>query len=189
LDFEFPFRAGAAHAESLERKLKTRNPKLKSRGPPRSNGPAFEFRVWSFEFPFRAGGFACASPLIHDGLAYVVDAMGSLFVIDLKEKKVVYRRELGTGFELRSVVHVMGTAYASPVLAGKHIYIFGMDGTTVVLKPGRTCEEVARNKIEDVVARNYGVWPEGFASTPVAESKFLYIRGDKYLYCIGEKRP
>ena len=87
----------------------------------------------------------------------------------------------------RSVVHSMGTAYASPVLAGKYIYVFGMHGTTVVLKPGLTYEEVTRNKIEDIL--HPGHWrtkPEGFASTPVADGKCLYVRGDKYLYCIGK---
>ena len=100
--------------------------------------------------------------------------------------KLVYKKDLGMGFEARSVVHQMGIAYASPVLAGKHVYVFGMDGTTVVLKPGRKYEEVARNKIEDMTWPNH--WrqkPEGFASTPVARGECLYIRGDKYLYCIG----
>ena len=132
-------------------------------------------------------GFACASPVIHDGLAYVVDCMGTLFVVDVKEAKIVYQQDLGTGLEVRSVVHIMGTAYASVVLAGDRLYAFGMDGTTVVFKPGREYVELARNKIEDTVSRDWGVWPEGFASTPVAEGKCLYVRGDKYLYCIGEK--
>ncbi len=132
-------------------------------------------------------GYALGSPLIHDRLVYIVDCMGNLYVLDLQSRKIVCRRNLGTGLELLSVVHPQGTAYASPVLAGKYLYIFGMDGTTIVLKPGRTYEEVARNKIEDLVSRNYGVWPEGFASTPVAEGNYLYVRGDRHLYCIGEK--
>jgi hypothetical protein len=132
-------------------------------------------------------GFACASPLYHDGLVYVVDAMGSLFVLDAKTLKVVYRKDLGTGFEARSVVHTMGTAYASPVLAGTNIYIFGMNGTTVVVKPGRKYEEVARNKIEDILLpQHWSAKPESFASTPVADGDCLYVRGDKYLYCIGK---
>lgn len=133
-------------------------------------------------------GFTCASPLIHNGLVYAVDCMGTLFVIDVKEKTLVYKQVLGTGFEARSSVHVMGTAYASPVLAGGNICVFGMDGTTVVFKAGRAYQEVARNKIEDIWnPTHWSARPEGFASTPVAEGRFLYVRGDKYLYCIGEK--
>ena len=132
-------------------------------------------------------GFMCASPLYLDGLIYALDCMGSLYVLDAETLKLVYRKDLGLGLETPSVVHMMGTAYASPVVAGKHIYVFGMHGTAVVLKPGRTYEEVARNKIEDMTwPGHWRAKPEGFASTPVADGPCLYVRGDKYLYCIGE---
>ena len=85
-----------------------------------------------------------------------------------------------------------GTFYASPVLAGKYIYMFGMNGTTVVFEPGREYREVARNKIEDCLLsamrfdRGREI-PEHFASSPVAEGKRIYVRGGNYLYCIGDK--
>ena len=132
-------------------------------------------------------GFVCASPLYHEGLLYVVDCMGSLYVVDDAAQKLLYRKNLGVGLETGCKVHHMGTCYASPIFAGGNLYVFGVNGIAVVFKPGREYREVARNKIEDVF--NPGHWsaaPEGFSSTPVPDGKCLYIRGDKFLYCVGE---
>ncbi|MFB3890742.1 MAG: PQQ-binding-like beta-propeller repeat protein [Phycisphaerae bacterium] len=143
---------------------------------------------------FKGGGsaytrtFMCASPLYHDGLLYIVDCMGNLSVVDARTFQIVYQKDLGMGLEVPSRVHSFGTCYASPVLAGKHIYVFGMSGTSVVIEPGRQFKLVARNKIEHVTYP--GAWygkPEGFSSTPVPDGKDLFIRGDEYLYCVGEK--
>jgi outer membrane protein assembly factor BamB len=132
-------------------------------------------------------GFVCASPLYHDGLLYAVDCMGSLYVVDDAAQKLVYRKNLGAGLETGCKVHHLGTCYASPVFAGGHIYVFGINGITIVLKPGREYREVARNKIEDVFSPgHWSAAPEGFSSTPVPEGKCLYVRGDKFLYCVGE---
>jgi len=61
----------------------------------------------------------------------------------------------------------------------------------VVFEPGREYREVARNKIEDcLLSRDWGGGqevPEHFASTPVAEGGRIYLRGGKYMYCLGEK--
>jgi len=130
--------------------------------------------------------FVCASPLFHEGLLYTVDCMGNLSVVDAETQEVVYRRDLALGLETRTNVHIFGTAYASPILAGDAILVLGMGGTTVAIKPGRGYVELARNKIEHVT--NPGVWyekPEGFPSSPVCDGDRIYIRGDGHLYCIG----
>jgi outer membrane protein assembly factor BamB len=133
-------------------------------------------------------GFVCASPLCHEGLLYAVDCMGSLYVVDDAAQKLLYRKNLGLGLETGCKVHIMGTCYASPVLAGGNLYVFGVNGIAVVFRPGREYREVARNRIEDVFnPDDWSAAPEGFSSTPVAEGPYLYVRGDKYLYCLGEK--
>ena len=152
-----------------------------------------------------AGEPFVSSPLYHQGLLYVLDQSGCLHVIDAEAQKIVYERDLGLGkgwpFEFYHAPDwCYPIAFASPMLAGKHIYVFGLNGTAVVFEPGREYREIARNKIEDaLLARDVGSnWsshnraggqeiPEHFASSPVAEGGRIYLRGGKYLYCLGEK--
>ena len=63
------------------------------------------------------------------------------------------------------------SAYASITLAGDKLFIGAENGTTVVLRPGRTYKEIARNKVE------------GFRSSPVFEGERMYLRAFDYLYC------
>jgi outer membrane protein assembly factor BamB len=133
----------------------------------------------------RAG--VAASPLVYDGLFYGIDVMGTLSVVDTATGQLVYKKCLGLDLEIGSRIHPMGIAYASPILAGKYIYAFGLHGTTVVFEPGRQYKEVARNKLEHLTG--IGQWfekPEGFAACPAVEGNRLYLRGEEFLYCIGE---
>ena len=134
---------------------------------------------------YRRVGFA-ASPLCHDGLLYVVDYMGRLYVYDVKTHSIVYTHDLGFGMEVRTFVYPLGTCYVSPTLIGGNIVFLGTTGTAVVIKPGRTYQEIARNRIEHITW--IGHWrekPEGFVASPVADGNRLYVRGSENLYCIG----
>jgi hypothetical protein len=78
---------------------------------------------------------------------------------------------------------------ASPALVGKHIIIQNNQGTALVLEPGRTYHQVAKNQIATQIDR---YWPIPAQETlayapPVADGNRLYIRGERYLYCIGAK--
>jgi hypothetical protein len=78
---------------------------------------------------------------------------------------------------------------ASPALVGKHIIIQNNQGTALVLEPGRTYRQVGKNQIATQIDR---YWPIPAQETlayapPVADGNRLYIRGERYLYCIGEK--
>lgn len=139
--------------------------------------------------------FAISSPLYHEGLLYSVDIIGNLFVMDTKEQRLVYKQDLGLGKEYRvDFYHVtMATCYASLMLAGKYIYVFGANGTIIVFEPGKVYKEVARSKMETPFYFNYN-WRlgcrnsgyENFAGSPVAEGNYIYVRGSSHLYCIGE---
>ncbi len=130
--------------------------------------------------------FVAASPLYHDGLLYIIDCMGNLRVVDAQTQDLVYRKDLSLGFEARTRVHTMGTAYASPILAGDAIIALGMSGTMVAFKPGRGYVELSRNRIENVTnPGKYYEKPEGFPASPACDGNRLYIRGDEYLYCVG----
>ena len=65
--------------------------------------------------------------------------------------------------------------FASPVGAAGRVYIPSRDGATIVLKHGPTFEVIAENKLSD-----------GFDASPALADREIYLRGQKYLYCIAE---
>lgn len=66
--------------------------------------------------------------------------------------------------------------YASPLVAGGHVYFVDRSGVTVVVKKGATLDVVSVNKLDDPID-----------ASPVAVGKQLFLRGEKYLYCIESK--
>jgi outer membrane protein assembly factor BamB len=126
-----------------------------------------------------------ASPLIHEGLAYCVNNTGVLTVFDIEKMEVVYQKLLDVD-HYQSVNEGPGRGIGiSPSLAGGKIYIVGDTGTTLVIKPGRAYEQLAKNKIESVVRRYWSQRTERFISAPVFDGKRMYLRGERYLYCIA----
>ncbi len=62
-------------------------------------------------------------------------------------------------------------------------------GTALLLKPGRTFQQVARNRIASQFDRP---WPVPAQETiaygpPAADGNRFCLRGERSLYCIGEK--
>jgi len=104
----------------------------------------------------------------------------------VNSRNTLYRQDL----DLRGLFHYNALPVAaSPVLAGGHIYYFDNQGNTVVAAPGREFRQVARNRIATQLPR---VWPinpqETIANAPpVCEGGRMYVRGEAYLYCIGEE--
>ena len=62
--------------------------------------------------------------------------------------------------------------YASPVLADGRLYYFSRTTGTYVVAAKPEFELLAHNKIED--------------ASPAVSSRKLFLRNDKYLYCIGK---
>ncbi len=98
----------------------------------RDGKPAFE-AAWTA----KVGISNYATPLGYEGVAYFVNQVG-----------VVHAYDLASGQE-RFSERLDGASWASPVGAGKHVYFFGKDGTTTVLKAGPEFEKVASNKLWD----------------------------------------
>lgn len=66
--------------------------------------------------------------------------------------------------------------YASPVAAADRVYVTDRDGTTVVLSHGGGMPELlAQNTLED-----------GFNASAAIAGRELFLRGDRYLYCIAK---
>ena len=67
--------------------------------------------------------------------------------------------------------------YSSPVGAGDHIYITSREGLTIVLSHDDEPEPVAFNKLDD-----------SFSASAAISGNQIFLRGEKFLYCIGSKK-
>ena len=66
--------------------------------------------------------------------------------------------------------------FASPVGAAGRLYITARDGTTVVLRHDRENAPLAVNHLDD-----------SFSASPALAGGELYLRGERFLYCLAEK--
>ena len=105
-----------------------------------------------------------ASPLIHNGLIYTISREEHFTVLDAATGDIVYHKKFD--------VAGGNSAYPSPTLGGDHIYVGFEAGTTIVIEPGRTYREVARNHLEK------------YRSSPVFVKERMYLRTMGHLYCI-----
>lgn len=130
--------------------------------------------------------WTAGSPLVWNDLIYQTDIYGWLYVTDAKTQQPVYRRQL----DIRGLMHYNAVPLAaSPTLVGKHILVCDNQGTTIVFEPGQEFKQVAVNQIETILDRH---WPIPSQETltyspPLADGKRLYLRGERYLYCIGSE--
>jgi hypothetical protein len=149
-----------------------------------------------------------ANALVHNGLIYTISIGGVLRVMEEGTMKHICIRLLDLNPITWAYPYPHGSGVcASPTLAGNYIYLFGGNGTTLVIKPGRTYELVAKNRIErllpgvleggelnspswwlhkDLVNDRY---PECTVSSPIFDGNRLYYRAERYLYCIGGGKP
>jgi outer membrane protein assembly factor BamB len=65
---------------------------------------------------------------------------------------------------------------AAPVAAAGRVYLVDRDGTTLVLKASDKVEVLATNRLDDAID-----------ASPIIVGKQLFLRGEKYLYCIEGK--
>jgi len=129
----------------------------------------------------------CASPLLYQGLAYCLSVDGVLTVIDAAKGEVVYQRMLDLSPMMVHGGVIRGGCSSSPTLAGKDIYIWDNQGSTVVIEPGRTFKQVARNRIEQLWFRYGPERNECTINNPVFSGSRLFYRTEANLYCIAER--
>jgi outer membrane protein assembly factor BamB len=145
-----------------------------------------------------SSSYVVASLLIHDGLIYTVAMGGPLRVYDAETLDPVYRVRLDMNTIMFAYPYPHGSGVcASPALGGKNIFIFGNGGHSMVIKPGRTFEVVAENRIERLMPGGYqaglavlseqGFYPECTVSSPIFDGDRIYYQGEGFLYCIGGK--
>lgn len=116
--------------------------------------------VWKL----KAGVGKYASPLLVDGLIYTAADESFVTCADAATGDVVWTERIG------------GKYAASPLSADGRLYFFSQDGTTTVLKPGRTFEKLATSKLD-----------AGFMASPAADGKAFYLRTRTHLYRVESK--
>jgi outer membrane protein assembly factor BamB len=83
-----------------------------------------------------------------------------------------------TGAVVWGPERIRGRTYsASPVLADGRLYVTAEDGVTSVIRAGDTFEVLAENELEGYTL-----------SSPAISEGQIFIRTEKFLYCIGERR-
>jgi outer membrane protein assembly factor BamB len=100
-----------------------------------------------------------ASPILVDGLIYTAAEESFVTCMEETTGEVVWTERIG------------GKYAASPIYAGGRLYFFSQDGTTRVLKPGRTLEILATNTLAN-----------GFMASPAADGKAFFLRTRTHLY-------
>jgi outer membrane protein assembly factor BamB len=141
-------------------------------------------RIDTQRFPCWCFGEHNAALLYHDGLVYCVCGDGVLSVVDVEKGEVVYQQLLDADLSMHHGYGAgRGGMCASPTLAGKYIYLFGNQGTCLVIEPGRSFKLVARNRLENVVNGHQDI----MVSSPIFEGSRMYFRTDGYVYCIEGK--
>ena len=123
--------------------------------------PATESVAWS-----NTEGTYIPSPLYYDGVLYTCNNNGVLTAYDAKSGERIYRSRVGGG----------GAFSASPVAADGRLYFANEDGDVIVVRAGRTYEELAKNAMKEVIM-----------STPAISDGVIVIRTLGHVYGIGAK--
>jgi outer membrane protein assembly factor BamB len=110
------------------------------------------------------------SPVYHQGRVYTVTMDGIVHCADAAGGKHLWSHRLDTpSDEIYS---------ASPLIAEGRLYVVSEKGTATVLKLGDEPSVMATSALPDTIL-----------ASPVASGGALYLRSDRYLYCIGERNP
>jgi len=102
------------------------------------------------------------SPVVVDRYLFVADDRGTGNCFDTKTGNRLWQSRMGR--------HYSGSLITARGLA----FFIADDGITKVVKPGKTLDVVAENKLGEFT----------YASPAIAHDR-LYIRGEKHLFCIG----
>jgi outer membrane protein assembly factor BamB len=122
-----------------------------------TSGPSIEWSV-------ARGGTYIPTPIVYRGILYMLHNNGRLAAHDAKTGEEIYKERVGSGSSFSS----------SPVAADGRLYMTSEEGTTFVLRAGRTYEALGENSLGEVVM-----------STPAISDGLLVIRAMHHVYGIG----
>ena len=120
--------------------------------------------IWS-----RTGrGSYMPTPLIYNGILYVLANNGTFDAYNLKTGEEIYRQRLpvvGSGFS------------ASPVASDGKIYLSNEDGEILVVSAGEKFNHIATNSMGELLM-----------ATPALSDGVMYVRSSASLFAIGKKK-
>jgi outer membrane protein assembly factor BamB len=108
------------------------------------------------------------TPLIYNGILYVLANNGVMDAYNLQTGEEIYRQRLplvGSGFS------------ASPVASDGKLYLSNEDGEVLVIEAGKNFKHLATNSMEELLM-----------ATPALSDGVMYVRSSKSLFAIGRKR-
>ena len=106
-----------------------------------------------------AGAPNQTSPVVVNHRVYMVSTNGILSCLDTADGRIVWKERIGSDFA------------ASPIFGDGRIYFFDCSGQTVVIEPGDSFREVARNQLGD-----------GFMASPAVVGGSLVLRSKTAVY-------
>ena len=110
-----------------------------------------------------------SSPLLYDDTLYFLRHNQNV----LSRLEPVSGKPRGEPLRLEGIRDFI---FASPVAADGRIYIAARDGATIVLRHDHENTPLALNQLDD-----------SFSASPALVDQELYLRGEKFLYCIAER--
>jgi outer membrane protein assembly factor BamB len=115
--------------------------------------------LWSTDLDGR--GPVTSSPVVSQGLLFMISDKGAITCADLKNGKIVWQRK------------IKGIYFSSPVSIGNIIYFPNSAGMTTVIEASREFSIIAENQL-----------PEGIYSTLAPIDGKIIIRTKNSLWCI-----
>jgi outer membrane protein assembly factor BamB len=103
-----------------------------------------------------------ASPVVDDGLVFIGTSYGVIVCYDAANGELLWEFECDDGI------------YASPMIADNKVFFLDMGGKMHIFNKDRSMTLLGEPELG-----------EGSVSTPSFSDGRVYIRGDKFLYCIG----
>jgi outer membrane protein assembly factor BamB len=116
------------------------------------------------EWTIRKAGIANPSPLLFNGLIYLLGSRGGeLYCLDAATGTQIYKEK----------VDKVGACWASPWIQGDKIFFYDEKGITQVIQLGKEFKVLSQNKLDD----------KFWASVAITDDAYLF-RGVKKLYCV-----
>ena len=103
------------------------------------------------------------SPVVTNGLLFLATSYGAVVCYDAKTGEQKWLQEFENGF------------YSSPMVAEGKVFVMDMSGNMHIFKASATYSEISNSPLG-----------ESSMTTPAFTDGHIYIRGEKYLYCIGK---
>lgn len=118
----------------------------------------------------KAATSSFGSPIAHNGLAWFVNRSGVVYCLDLKSGEEKYARRTASSI------------WATPLIIGDRLYLFGKDGTTSILHASADSEVLAENSlwVNEPAGDQAGSFggPVLYAAS-AADSTLILRRGDR----------